>query len=76
VFSGNSDLVGKFGPDGKLTPQEKQRRMDNNLCLLCADPGHRVLHCPKATKARSVNPETSDPSPQPTSDLVDDPEED
>jgi hypothetical protein len=72
VTSGNLDLVGKLGSDGKLTTQEKQRRTDNNLCWLCADPGHRVINCPKATKARSVNSEASDPLPQPTSDLVDD----
>jgi hypothetical protein len=76
VASGNPDLVGKLGSDGKLTPQEKQRRTDNNLCWLCADPGHRVINCPKATKARSVNSEASDPPPQSTSDLVGDLEED
>jgi hypothetical protein len=31
-----------------LTPEEKQRRRDNNLCLYCADPTHWTLDCPRA----------------------------
>jgi hypothetical protein len=64
---GKPDLTGKLGSDGRLTTQEKQRRMDNNLCLLCADPGHRVTNCPKSTKARSAIPASSDSTPQPAS---------
>ena len=29
------DLTNKLGSDGKLTPQECQRRIDQGLCLLC-----------------------------------------
>jgi hypothetical protein len=32
-----SDLL---GPDGKLKPEERKRRMDNNLCLRCGEAGH------------------------------------
>src|SRR6266581_4648506 len=31
---------------GKLTQQERQRRMANNLCLYCAQPGHMAAKCP------------------------------
>ena len=43
------DLVGKLGKDGKLTPQEHQRRMDNSLCLFCGKTGHIAKECPKST---------------------------
>ena len=36
-----------LGPDGKLKPEERQRRMDNGLCLRCGEPGHRVADCPR-----------------------------
>jgi len=32
---------------GKLTTEENRRRFENNLCLICADPGHRRAECPK-----------------------------
>jgi hypothetical protein len=40
--------------DGKLTPEECQRRMDNQLCLVCAQSGHRARECPKAKSARAA----------------------
>ena len=43
------DLTGKLGKDGKLTPQERQRRMDNSLCLFCGKTGHIAKECPKST---------------------------
>ena len=39
------DLVGKL----KLTPQERQRCMDNSLCLFCRKTGHIAKECPKST---------------------------
>ena len=42
------DLTGKLGQDGKLTPQERQRRMDNSLCLFCRKTGHIAKECPKS----------------------------
>ena len=42
----------KLGKDGKLTPQERQRRMDGGLCLLCASSGHMIKDCLKATRGR------------------------
>jgi hypothetical protein len=44
-----SDLL---GPDGKLKPEERQRRMDNHLCLRCGKPGHTVHNCTVTTKAK------------------------
>ena len=43
------DFVGKLGKDGKLTPQERQRRMDNSLCLFCGKTGHIAKECPKSS---------------------------
>src|SRR6266581_8013761 len=31
---------------GKLTPQERKRRMDSNLCLYCGTVGHIAAKCP------------------------------
>jgi Retrotransposon gag protein len=47
------DLLEKLGKDGKLTPQERQRRMDGNLCLFCGKGGHMVKDCTKATSSAS-----------------------
>ena len=43
------DLTGKLGKDSKLTSQERQRRMDNSLCLFCRKTGHMAKECPKST---------------------------
>jgi hypothetical protein len=47
----------KLGKDGKLTPNERQRRFDNNLCMFCGGVGHKAPKCPKkssnASKAKA-----------------------
>jgi hypothetical protein len=43
-----------LGKDRKLTPEEGQRRMDNQLCLVCTQSGHRARECPKAKLARAA----------------------
>ena len=52
------DLSSKLGKDGKLLPEECQRRIDQGLCLLCASKGHMIKDCPRSsssnTKARST----------------------
>ena len=53
------DLTNKLGSDGKLTPQERQRRMDKGLCLLCGQSGPMVRECPRATKAHAAATESS-----------------
>src|SRR6202045_2642053 len=42
-------LEGKLGADGKLTPEERQQRFDNNLCLFCGAAGHKANKCRKRT---------------------------
>src|SRR5882672_63093 len=37
----------KLGKDGKLTPQERQRRLDNKLCLFCGTSRHVAKDCLK-----------------------------
>ena len=47
---------------GPISQVERQRRMDNNLCLYCGKAGHRRLECPtrqanEAARARAkANP--------------------
>jgi hypothetical protein len=41
-----------LGPDGKLKPEERQRRLDNNLCLRCGKTGHMVNECPTTSKTK------------------------
>jgi hypothetical protein len=43
------DISSKLGKDGKLTPEERQRRFDQGLCMLCGTKGHMVKDCPKAS---------------------------
>ena len=58
-------LADELGRDGKLTPQEQQRRFDNNLCLFCGGPGHTTTNCTKAAaskaKARATQAKETDP---------------
>lgn len=58
------DLTSKLGKDGKLTSEERQRRLDKKLCLFCGGPGHTARECTKSTsraakgRAAVVAPET------------------
>jgi hypothetical protein len=50
------DLTGKLDSRGKLTQQERQRRIDNDLCMFCGKKGHKVQDCilrQNAAKARA-----------------------
>ena len=52
-----NNILSKLGKDGKLTPQERKRRMDNSLCMFCGATGHIAKDCAKAaasTKARAA----------------------
>ena len=52
--SGNSAaLSDKLGKDGKLTPQERQCRFDNNLCMFCGRTGHTAKDCLKSSSSAS-----------------------
>src|SRR5882724_13076924 len=47
------DLSSKLSKDRKLTPQERQCRLENKLCLFCGASGHVAKDCPKSTSASS-----------------------
>jgi hypothetical protein len=48
-------LTDKLSKDGKLTPEERQRHFDNNLCLVCGKPGHVAKDCScSALKAKAA----------------------
>jgi hypothetical protein len=65
------DLSDKLGKDGKLTNEERQRRLDGNLCLFCGIAGHSVSDCRKkqaaATKASARLADTTVKSSPPSS---------
>jgi hypothetical protein len=42
------------GTDGKLTAEERQRRIANNLCLFCGIAGHMVKDCRKRASAMNA----------------------
>jgi ribosomal protein L44E len=48
-------LTGKVGNDGKLTPNERDRRIKENLCLYCEEPGHRVSTCNRLCHTATVD---------------------
>jgi hypothetical protein len=39
--------------EGKLTPEEKQRRIDAGACFYCGDVGHLTNQCSKKAQARA-----------------------
>jgi hypothetical protein len=54
-----NNLANNLGMDGKLLPEERQRRMDKGLCLHCGDRGHMAKECPAANKTSNGRiPET------------------
>jgi Retrotransposon gag protein len=53
------DLSGKLNSKGKLTQQERQRRIDKNLCLFCGGSGYRTDTCPvKSARGRAATAES------------------
>ena len=59
------DLSAFRGPKKPLTPEERKYRFDNNLCLYCGKPGHRVMD--HKTTTQRVNFITPVPTPVVTS---------
>ena len=49
--SNSASISDKLGKDGKLTPQERQRHFDNNLCMFCGGVGHTAKDCNKASSS-------------------------
>jgi hypothetical protein len=53
------DLSGKLDSKGKLTQQERQHRIDKNLCLFCGGSGHRTDTCRvKSARGRAITMES------------------
>jgi uncharacterized coiled-coil protein SlyX len=46
----------KLGPDGKLLPDVKQYRIDNNLCTYCGNPGHDYKNCDRKPPPPGIKP--------------------
>lgn len=62
---GKSPEPPKLGKDGKITDEERQRRLASNLCLYCGKTGHMRKDCNKArdaTKARAAKTEETSAS--------------
>ena len=43
----------------KLTPEERQRCFDNNLCFKCCKPGHRSSQCQNPFLGKQRQPTTT-----------------
>ena len=56
------DLSSKLRKDRKLTPQERQRRLDKNLCLFCSAPNCRAADCNKAAVAAKARTSKTTPA--------------
>jgi len=50
--SDKNSIANLLGLDSKLKPEERQRHMDNKLCLRCGKPGHTVNNCPTKSKTK------------------------
>ena len=48
------DLSSKLASNGKLTSNERKKRLENNLCLYCSAGDHKLDSCPK--KQTMVSP--------------------
>lgn len=66
--SSTNFLSDKLGKDGKLTPEERARRIANNLCLFCGLGGHKAADCKKAMKARAASVPKADTVSAPAAD--------
>ena len=63
------DLSKVLGPDGKLLPEEKERRKKNDLCMVCGGKGHFSDKCPhrkESVQARAANLEVVEESEDPS----------
>jgi hypothetical protein len=54
----------KLDSTGKLKPEERKRRMKNNLCMFCSGAGHKMAECRKhPAGAQGKAATVSDPAP-------------
>jgi len=54
----------KLGKNGKLTPEEQDRRFKLQLCLFCGNAGHKVTDCPSAKNSAKGKAATTEPAKQ------------
>ena len=64
--STTSSFQSKLGKDGRLTPEERKRRFDNNLCLICGKGGHRAADCNKSKASQAKAAKVSTPAAEAT----------
>jgi hypothetical protein len=55
-----------LGKDGKLTAEERKRRMDNSLCMFCGGAGHKASDCTKSGSSASKTKGKSSKTDAPT----------
>ena len=48
------DLSSKLASNGKLTSDERKKRLKNNLCLYCSAGDHKLDSCPKGHSASAT----------------------
>ena len=48
-----NSISDKLGKNGKLTGEERERRMKEGLCLYCGQKGHVAHDCPKSAAAKA-----------------------
>ena len=53
------DLSKVLGPDGKLLPEEKARRKNNGLCMVCGSKGHFADKCLQRKDSARAEAESS-----------------
>jgi len=54
----------KLGKNGKLTPEEQDRRFKLQLCLFCGNTGHKVTECPSAKNSTKGKASSTEPAKQ------------
>jgi hypothetical protein len=54
-----NSIAEKLGKDGKLTGEERERRMKEGLCLYCGEKGHMSKDCNKSKTAKARAATTS-----------------
>ena len=63
-FNNKPNSTNSFNPCSRrthepLTPEEKERRRNENLCLYCGSSEHQVLNCPLKNKTTNTNNQSS-----------------
>ena len=68
------DLSASRGPRKPFTPEKRKYRFDNNLCLYCGKPGHRIMdHKTTTQRVNFVTPAPTVTSPAKTPFVIETP---